>query len=244
GRAQFDTRHRGFVGGTVQLPWAISAAPFVTIASGSPFNITTGDQFNGDGIFNARPALATSSTVNPRVTKWGTFDLNPLPGATRIPVNYGEGPGSFTVNLRLSRTWGWGEKASPNGLPPGMDGGGMGGPGGDGGGRGGGGGGPRAGGGGGGRGGGGGFGGGGFGGGRGGGGARGGASGKKYSLTLSINARNALNHVNLGQPTGNLTSTFFGQSTNISNGGGGTFGGGGGTASGNRRIEASLRLSF
>ena len=241
GRAQFDTRHRGFVGGSITLPYAISASPFVTIASGGPFNITTGGQYNGDGIFNLRPALATSTSTKTRVTPWGTFDLNPPAGATLIPVNYGEGPGNFTVNLRVSRTWGWGEKASPNGLPPGADGG-PGGP--DGGGRGGmggGGGGPRGGGGGGGRGGGGGFAGG-MGGGRGGMGG-GGASGKKYSLTLSLNARNALNHVNLGAPNGNLTSTFFGQSTNIANGGGGGFGGGG-SAAGNRRIEANLRLSF
>jgi hypothetical protein len=231
GRAQFDTRHRGFVGGSIQLPYAISASPFVTIASGAPFNITTGGQFNGDGIFNARPALATSSSTKTRVTPWGTFDLNPAAGATLIPINYAQGPGNFTVNLRLSRTWGWGERVSANGLPPGADGGG----GMDGGGRGGG---PRGGGG---RGG----GGGGFsggGGGRGGGG--GGASGKKYSLTLSANARNALNHVNPGQPTGNLTSPFFGQSTNVAGGGGGGPFGGGGTAAGNRRIELNLRLSF
>jgi hypothetical protein len=83
----------------------------------------------------------------------------------------------------------------------------------------------------------------------------GGASGKKYSLTLSVNARNALNHVNLNQPTGDLTSPYFGQSTNIATGGGGGGGGaggggggggfgGGGSAAGNRRVEASLRLSF
>jgi hypothetical protein len=247
GRAQFDVRHRGYVGGTAQLPYGISLAPFVTMSSGGPFNITTGDQFNGDGIFNARPAFATSSSTNVRVTRYGTFDLNPAVGVARIPVNYGTAPGNFTVNLRLSRTWGFGEKASPSGLPAGVDAGG--GP--DGGGRGGGGfgggGGPRGGGGGGGRGG----GGGGFGGGGGprGGGGRGGASGKKYSMTLSINARNALNHVNLGAPTGNLTSPFFGESTNISNGGGGGAGGGGGfggggSAAGNRRVEASLRFSF
>lgn len=232
GRAQFDTRHRAFVGGSIQLPWAISAAPFVTAASGGPFNITTGGQYNGDGIFNARPALATSGSTRTRATPWGTFDLNPPVGAALIPVNYGEGPGNFTVNLRLSRTWGWGEKASSNGMPQ-MDGG----PGG----RGGMGGGPRGG-----EGGGRGMGGGGFGGGMGGmgRGGFGGAAGKKYSMTLSLNARNALNHVNLGQPTGNLTSPFFGQSTNIANGGGGGPFGGGGSAAGNRRIEAMIRLSF
>ncbi|HZL56473.1 MAG TPA: TonB-dependent receptor, partial [Bryobacteraceae bacterium] len=58
GRAQFDVRHRGYFGGTIQLPYAVQAAPFVTMQSGSPFNITDGLPFNGDGIYNARPALA------------------------------------------------------------------------------------------------------------------------------------------------------------------------------------------
>jgi len=250
GRTRFDVRHRGFVGGTVQLPYGVSAAPFVTISSGSPFNITTGNQFNGDQIFNARPAFATSTSTKVKVTPWGTFDLAPTAGEKIIPVNFGEGPGNFSANLRLSRTWGFGEKRAPNPNAGGPDGG-PGGPGGPGGGdRGGGGGGARGGGGGGGGGGGrgggggGGFGGGGFGGGgRGGGGRGGGASGKKYSLTGTVNARNAFNHVNLGAPNGNLTSPFFGQSTNLASGGGGGFGGGG-SAAGNRRIEFQLRLSF
>ncbi len=241
GRAQFDTRHRGSISGSVQLPYGISAAPFVTMASGSPFNITTGGQYNGDGIFNLRPAFATSSSTKTRLTPWGNFDLNPAPGATLIPINYGEGPGNLSVNLRLSKVWGWGEKRAVNPDDPTAGGGNRGGRGGgmDGGG----GGGPRGGGGGGGRGG-GGFGGGGFGGGGRGGGGGGAASGKKYSLSLSVNARNVINHVNLAAPTGNLTSPFFGQSTNIGGGGGGGPFGGGGSAAGNRRIEGTLRLSF
>ena len=156
-----------------------------------------------------------------------------------IPINYGEGPAQFSANLRLSRTWAWGEKTLPNGMPQGM--GGPGGPGGGGPppGMGGGGGGPRGGGGGGGMG-----GGGGFGGGMGGmGGMGGGSAGKKYSVTASVNARNVFNIVNLATPSGVLTSPFFGQSTSLAGGMGGPFGGGG-NAAGNRRIELQLRLSF
>ena len=71
GRARFDVRHRAFVGGNVLLPYGISAAPFVTMSSGSPFNIITGGYFNGSGIPNARPAFATSSSTKVRVTPWG-----------------------------------------------------------------------------------------------------------------------------------------------------------------------------
>jgi hypothetical protein len=240
GRTQFDVRHRAYVGGNVLVKWGISASPFITMSSGSPFNITTGNQFNGDGIFNARPSFASSSSLpaNVKKTAYGTFDLVPEPGETIIPVNYGDGPAQFSANVRISRTWAWGEKTVP-GMPQGM--GGPGGPGGGGpppgmgGGPGGPGGGGRGG------------GGGGFGGGMGGmmGGMGGGSAGKKYSLTASINARNVFNIVNLAAPNGTLTSPFFGQSTSLAGGGGGgPFGGGGGNAAGNRRIELQLRLSF
>ena len=95
------------------------------------------------------------------------------------------------------------------------------------------------------------------GGGRGGpGGMFGGAStGKRYNLTVSVQARNLLNHVNPAQPTGNLSSPLFGISTQLGGGfgprpggggggpGGGPGGGGGGAAA-NRLIELQLRFSF
>jgi hypothetical protein len=90
-------------------------------------------------------------------------------------------------------------------------------------------------------------GGGGRGGGGGGGGPRGGGGGgggdttnKRYNLNFSVEARNALNHVNPGAPTGNLLSPLFGQSNAL---GGGGFGPPGGQTN-NRRITLSLRFSF
>jgi hypothetical protein len=239
GRAVFDVRHRAFIGGNVGLPLGLVVAPFVTMSSGAPFNITTGSDFDGDGIFNQRPALATgtcgTATPNLRCTPFGTFNILPAAGQTVIPYNYGNGPAQFSANFRLSRTWGWGEPTTA--APPG-GGGGPGGPGGPPGGGPGGGGGGRGGGGG------GGFAGG--GGGRGGGGmgmGGFGGTGKRYNLTLTLSARNAFNHVNYGAPNGVLTSPFFGESTTLAGQGGGTFGGAG-TAAGNRRVELQLRLTF
>lgn len=232
GRAQFDVRNRGFIGGSIGLPLKLNLNPFITMQSGLPFNITDGLDYDGDGIFNARPAFASCPAVSAYPyykTKYGCFDAAPAPGAALIPVNYGNGPSQFSVNLRLSRTWGWGERAGAN---PGPQGGQRGGgpPGGFGGGRGPGGG----------RGGFGGFG----GGGRGGfGGLGGGNTGKRYNLTLSLQARNALNNVNYAAPSGILTSPFFGQSTALNNGGGAGFGGNNGAA-GNRKVEIQLRFQF
>jgi hypothetical protein len=83
--------------------------------------------------------------------------------------------------------------------------------------------------------------GGGGGGGRGGFGGGGGNTGGRYSLTFSMNFQNILNHANLGNPVGNLSSRLFGQSTSTSGGFGGF---GGASAAYNRRIDASLRFSF
>ena len=228
GRAGYDTRHRVYLSGTVGLPFKVSASPMIMMNSGSPLNITTGRDGNGDGIFNDRPSFATSASKNVYNTRFGAFNGTPLPGETIIPVNYAEGPGQFSVNVRLSRTWGFGERGGPaatgGGGGMGMGGGQHGPPGGGGG--------PQ-------------HGGGGFGAGMRGMGGTGG-TGKKYNVTFSLNARNALNHTNLNQPTGNLISPQFAQSTNIGGGGmgGGPFGGGGGGAAGNRRVELQLRFQF
>ncbi|HEX7176577.1 MAG TPA: hypothetical protein VF240_15025, partial [Pyrinomonadaceae bacterium] len=146
-------------------------------------------------------------------------------------------PGFFSVNLRASKTIGFG--GAPAAAAGGGDAAGQGGRRGGGGGGGG-----RRGGGGGGRGG----GGGGRGGGGGGtlGGEGSGETASRYNLTFSVNVQNLFNRTNLGTPIGNLNSPLFGQSTGGSGrfGFGGGGGGGGQQTAGNRRVELQLRLSF
>ncbi len=230
GPARNDTRHRVMVGGSIAAKWGISFSPFFQFNTGSPFNITTGRDTNGDTLFNERPAFATSPT-GPGIisTRFGNFIQNPGPNDVIIPRNFGRGPSNYSLNLRLGKSWGFGPETER--AARGMRGGG-----GGGGGRGGGGG--------------------GRGGGMRGGGMMGGApdgaatsASRKYSLNLSVNARNLLNTVNLATPNGNLSSPFFGVSTSTVSGGGfgpggGGGGGGGGGSAANRRIDLSLRFSF
>jgi len=224
GRAAFDVRQRFFFAGTVSLPYGFRLSPFLMASSGTPFNITIGQDLNGDSIFNDRPSLATSATLpqNLVVTKYGSFDIAPAATATIIAPNIGTGPSRFTVNLRVSKTFGFGKKqdatnGNGRGGRQGTFGGPVGGPGGGGGGGG--------------RGGGGGGGGGmgGFGG--------GGDSGHRYSLTLSASGRNIFNRVNLAPPVGNLSSPLFGESNALA---GGIFS----SASANRRIDLIATFSF
>jgi hypothetical protein len=219
GRTAFDVRQRFFIGGSVTAPFGIRLNPFVIVSSGMPFNITLGRDLNGDSIFNDRPTFATTPCDGKIVicSRWGAFNTMPLAGQTVVPVYYGTGPGQFNFNLRVSKVIGFGPskegEANRGRGDGGPHGGGDHGPGG---GRPGGGmirmggGGP-------------------FGG--------GGGTSKRYSLTISANANNLFNHVNLATPVGNLTSPLFGTSNAI-------VGGFGGGAAANRRLSLQLMFGF
>jgi hypothetical protein len=232
GRASGDVRHRFVMIGNFRAPWGISLNPFVIVQSGRPFNITLGRDINGDTLNTERPTLAPvgadCSDTDIRCTPFGNFKLTFVPGDVMIPRNFGEGPGSTTVNLRVSKTWTFGSEGGSNANQQNRQGGqrndgqraimgGMGGGRSPGGGPG--------------------------GGGRGGfpGGGGGGNAGGRYNLTFSVNFNNILNHTNLGNPVGNLGSQLFGQSTSTTGGFGGF---GGGNPAYNRRIDAQIRFSF
>ena len=225
-----DVRHRFVVGTSIPLPLKLSVSPFIIASSGAPYNITTGQDTNGDSFATERPSLDTSMSASSCVgtdlkyeAGYGCFNLNPAAG-TQIGHNYARGPASFTVNMRVSRTWSFGNRGESgprdqNGPPPGMGGGGPprggGGPPGGGGGPGGGGPPPGM-----------------FGGGM--------NSGKKYNLTLTASARNLLNHANYAAPSGDLSSPQFGQYTSLASG----FGPMGGSSTFERKIDLQLRFQF
>jgi hypothetical protein len=221
GPTAYDVRNRAFIGGTVAMPRGWRLNPFLVVSSGIPFNIILGQDYNGDSIFNDRPTFATQGLPgqNIVVTKWGTFNLTPLAGQTVIPPYFGMGPGRFSLNLRLSKTIGFGPETKSSGLAAG---GGSGGPGG-GGGHGGPGGGGM--------------------GGRGGFGGMNGpiglgaATNRRYSLTFSINARNVFNNINFAPLVGNLSSPLFGQPNAIA---GGPYG----SASAPRKLELGATFNF
>ena len=224
GRSTFDIHQRFLLGGNYSAPFGISISPFLVLNSGTPFNITVGQDLNGDNQFNDRPAFATSSSTDVMNTTYGSFDLNPSAGEARIPYNYVTGPGQFSTNLRVSKSIGIGPRTEgaagggPNGPPPGGGGGGGGrGPGG----------GPP-------------------GGGLGPGGLS--SSGgrppmldqqisRRYSLTFTAMGRNIFNNVNLAAPVGVLQSPLFGKSNALA---GGFFS----SPSSNRSIDLQMSFNF
>ena len=190
GRAAFDVRHRAFIGGNVSMPYGFSLFPFVIINSGAPYNITTGQDNNGDSLFNDRPWL---TSANERLDCKSRNDFSTAATSFGLtPINSCTGPGNMTLNLRLSKTFGFGRETKGGGAGGGF--GGRGGP--RGGGLG-----PR-----------------GLSGGGGNPFAFGSTTGRRYNLTFSISARNLLNSFNPGNPVANLSSPLFGQT--LSTGGG------------------------
>jgi hypothetical protein len=130
----------------------------------------------------------------------------------------------ISINMRLSRTFGFGAPRNANALQPGggRQGGGRGGPGG--GGRGGPGGGMRM-------------------------GGRGGFGGgdlteHRFNLIVSVNVSNILNHNNLGGYVGQVSSPLFGQPTQTNTGYAGGPGGPGASQANNRLVELGMRLQF
>jgi hypothetical protein len=225
-----DVHHRFVMGTSIPMPLKLSIMPFIVASSGSPYNITTGQDTNEDGVAAERPSLnptiSSASCVGSNLkyeSGFGCFNLDPT-SATQMMRNFGRGPASFTVNMRVSRTWSFGHKGESGpqnqfgppgggGPPPGGGGGprGGGGPGGGG---------PPP-------------------------GMFGGANnGNKYNLTLTASARNLLNHANYAAPNGSLSSPLFGQFTALTGGFGPGPMGGGQSSTFERKIDLQLRFQF
>ena len=173
GRAGFDVRHRFQLNGSVATRWGFRLSPFLTVASGRPYNITTGSDLNGDGLYTDRPSFASALVPGARATAYGILNINPGPRGLIIPRNFASGPGLIAANIRLSKAVNLGDHK------PGKD--------------------------------------------------------SDRQVVFSINARNVLNHQNLGTPNGNLSSPLFGQATSLANGNG---------VAGTRRLDLQIRFNF
>ncbi len=213
GRTTYDIRHRVFFGGSISGPYGFRLSPFLIATSGVPYNVTAGQDLNGDSLYNDRPSFSGSCE---QPTEKCFYNTNPGPTDARVPINYLTGPTQFALNLRLSKTFGFGKEAGPANGPAGATPGGGGGGHGRGGGSGGFGRGPGA-------------------------GMSAifgpGTTNRRYNLTFSVNARNVLNYENLASPIGNLNSPNFGRSVDLAKG---PFS----SSAASRKIELQAAFSF
>ena len=188
GTAAWAHRNRFFVGGSFSMPYGFSFSPFLVLTSGHPYSVTLGQDLNGDSIYNDRPAFSSTACVTCSQPVKSDF-ANPALGGSLVPVNYYFGPSQFSMNARVSKTFGFGKELEGGSGGGGFHGHGHGhGLGGRG--LGSGGGGPQF----------------------------GGSSDRRFQLELGVMAHNVFNKVNLGTPIGNITSPLFGQSNSLAGG--------------------------
>jgi hypothetical protein len=112
-----DARHRIAVSGYYQTPKSIGAvtlAGTLNVASGRPFNIgANGNDRNLDDVSNDRPNFSGNvdsivwrkleSPLNQSLAD--AFTLPTIGTIGNLPRNVGRGPASYTLNLRLSRSY-------------------------------------------------------------------------------------------------------------------------------------------
>lgn len=186
GPAATDVRHRATLGGSVTTRWNVRLSPFLILQTGAPFNITTGNDVYGTSLFNSRPGIATDAARAGLVqTSYGLLDPTPIAAEKILSRNSGRGPGQFTVNLRLTKTIGFGplkegsakaQTAAPTAAQSqsaALNGQGLrnliGAP----------------------------------------------SAARRYNLILGMSGRNLLNHTNPGPIIGNITSPLFGRANQI-----------------------------
>jgi hypothetical protein len=104
----WQARHRFYLVGIVNFPWKVRAAASLNAASGTPFNITTGRDNNGDGNFNNRPSRVSTAGAQTIITRLGIFDPTVINGT--LGRNAGTNPSTATFDLSLNRTFGFGKQ--------------------------------------------------------------------------------------------------------------------------------------
>lgn len=85
------------------LPFKIGSTTNLSVASGVPYDITTGSDNNGDGVFNDRPSLV--SNIGPGVypTRFGLLSINQPNG--NLQRNLGTMPATVHLDLALNRSF-------------------------------------------------------------------------------------------------------------------------------------------
>ncbi len=102
-RASWESTHRIFAIGQINLPYKISMTSQFDAASGLPYDVTTGTDNNGDGIFNDRPSYASAAGEGVYATHFGLLSTTAVNGD--LPRNSGTMPVTVHLDGNLSRAF-------------------------------------------------------------------------------------------------------------------------------------------
>jgi hypothetical protein len=108
-RPDWEARQRLFFFGHLNLPKKAELSAEMDAQSGNPYDVTTGTDNNGDGVFNDRPAYAPAAGAGVQATPFGLLTGNATNGD--VPRNVGTMPSLVHLDMNLSRAWRIGHKS-------------------------------------------------------------------------------------------------------------------------------------
>ncbi len=103
GRAAWESTHRLFAIGQLNLPAKLSFTSQFDASSGNPYNAITGIDNNGDGVFNDRPSLTNQAGAGTYQTPFGLLNTTAVNGS--LARNVGTMPALIHLDSNLSRTF-------------------------------------------------------------------------------------------------------------------------------------------
>jgi hypothetical protein len=111
GRASFGIHHRFTLLATYNAPHGIVIAPLLSAQSGTPYNLTIGNDLTGNNQFNARPTFGRCGAADVVSTPYGCLDTNPTgKGESIVPFGLGTGPANVIFHIRVSKVIGIGPR--------------------------------------------------------------------------------------------------------------------------------------
>jgi hypothetical protein len=111
GRASFGINHRFTMIATYNAPYGIVIAPLLSAQSGTPYNLTIGNDLTGNNQFNARPTYGRCGAADVISTLYGCLDTDPTgKGEPLIPFGLGTGPANVIAHIRISKVVGIGPR--------------------------------------------------------------------------------------------------------------------------------------
>ena len=102
-RASWESTHRLFAIGQYNLPAKLSLTSQFDASSGDPYNVVTGMDNNGDGVFNDRPSITAQPGNGVYPTPFGLLSTNGFNG--NLGRNAGTMPSLIHLDCNLSRSF-------------------------------------------------------------------------------------------------------------------------------------------
>jgi hypothetical protein len=102
-RASWESTHRLFAIGQLSLPVKLSLTSQFDASSGNPYDVVTGMDNNGDGVFNDRPSLTAEQGTGTYQTPFGLLNTTGINGS--LGRNAGTMPALIHLDTNLSRTF-------------------------------------------------------------------------------------------------------------------------------------------